>query len=270
MVILVACCLALWLQAAPSQPAATEYVVGPKDVLAVTVFGEPDISGLFTVDSDGTFDFPWIGRVSGRDLTPRGIEEILTKRLADGYLVNPQVNVEVRQFRSQRVFVTGEVRQPGQYPLEGDMALMEVLALAGSLTSSAGSEVLVTRAEPDRAPGERAGPVAKGETIRVNVEDLQRGRSGPRVILRDGDTVFVPKADVFFVTGHVRSPGQYQLTGFLTLRQALSLAGGVSERGAINRVQIERTVDGEKRKFRGSLTEPIKPGDIIIVPQRFF
>ena len=76
-------------------PSASEYVVGPQDVLDVTVFGEAEVSGKFTVEADGTFNFPLIGRVQGGGRTLRRIEQELHDRLADGYFQNPQVSVAV-------------------------------------------------------------------------------------------------------------------------------------------------------------------------------
>jgi polysaccharide export outer membrane protein len=85
-----------------------DYVVGPQDVLTITVFDEPQLSGRFRVDNDGYFAFPFLGRVKGDGLTQRTIEADLRRRLGEGYLKNAQVTVEIEQFRSQNVFVMGD------------------------------------------------------------------------------------------------------------------------------------------------------------------
>ena len=103
---------ALSLAQGPRPPNA-EYTVGVQDRLAITVFGESDLTRLVTVDSDGTFDFPLIGRVKAVGLTARAIEQDVTSRLKNGYLVNPQVTIEVEAYRSQVVYVTGQVRYAG-------------------------------------------------------------------------------------------------------------------------------------------------------------
>ena len=97
-----------------SAQSAADYVVGPQDVLTIQVFDQPDLGGKYTVEADGTFTFPLIGRVKAGGLTLRGFEKRLKKRLADGFFKNPQVTVAVEQYRSQRVFVMGEVRSPGR------------------------------------------------------------------------------------------------------------------------------------------------------------
>jgi len=89
--------------------------------------------------------------------------------------------------------------------------------------------------------------------------------------LQDGDTIFVPKAETFFVSGFVRSPGSYPIDGDLNVLQALALAGGATEQAAQNRITIDRVINGQLThvKIKG-LTDLVKPGDTIIVPRRFF
>src|SRR5438128_1522795 len=120
-----------------------DYVVGPHDVLTITVWDQTDLSGKFAVEADGTFTFPLIGRLKAGGLTLREVEQALKQRLTDGFFKNPQVTVAIEQYRSQRIFIVGEVRQAGTYPLTGDMTLIEALARAGSTTATAGGEALV-------------------------------------------------------------------------------------------------------------------------------
>ena len=100
-------------QGSPVAPPA-DYVVGPQDVLNIAVFGEGDLTKTVTLDADGTFDYPFIGRVKASGLTARRTSEEISSRLKK-YFVNPQVSVEVVKFRSQSVFVFGQVHAPGQY-----------------------------------------------------------------------------------------------------------------------------------------------------------
>src|SRR2546425_1391059 len=84
---------------------AIDYVVGPQDVLTITVWDQADLSGKFAVEADGTFTFPLIGRVKAGGLTLRELEHAVKQRLADGVFRNPQVSVAIEQYRSQRIFV---------------------------------------------------------------------------------------------------------------------------------------------------------------------
>ena len=248
------------------------YVIGPQDVLTITVWDQADLSGKFTVEADGSFSFPLIGRIKAGGLTLRELETSLKKRLADGYFKNPQVSVAIETYRSQRVFVVGEVRNPGTYPLTGDMTLIEVLARAGSTTISASGEAVIVRPPTGNTT---SGPVLPGQgesdVIKVDIKDLQSGVMSRNVALRDGDTIFVLRAESIYVFGQVKNPGAYALQQKDTsVLQALSLAGGVTDRGSTSRIKIVRIVDGKKVEVKAKLTDIVKPGDTIIVPERFF
>ena len=124
---------------APSKNEGPNYIVGPGDVLSGHVLYEPQLSGNFRVENDGQFGYPFLGRVNAGGKTVSSIAALLKERLADGYLRNPQVTVDVEQFRSQSVFVMGEVRTPGKYVLSGSITLLDALAQAGSPTPAAGA-----------------------------------------------------------------------------------------------------------------------------------
>jgi polysaccharide export outer membrane protein len=251
------------------QPAG-DYVIGPHDVLAIQVFDQTDLGGKYTVETDGTFSFPLIGRVTAAGMSLRKFESELKKRLADGYFRNPQVTVAVEQYRSQRVFVMGEVRNPGAVPLTGGMTLIEALARAGSTLSSASGEVAVVRA-PQGAKGPLLpDPEKAAEILRASIRDLEGGSLKQNIELHDSDTIFVPRAESAYVFGQVKSPGAYAIQKDTSVLQALSLAGGVTENGAMNRIKIVRMVNGSKKELKVKLTDLVKPGDTIIVPEKFF
>src|SRR6266566_3649518 len=112
-------------QTLPGAP-VTDYVVGPQDVLMITSYDQADLSGKFAVEADGTFTYPLIGRVKAGGLTLRALEGAIRKQLKDdGYFRNPQITVAVETYKSQRVFIVGEVRAPGTYPLSGNTNLVE-------------------------------------------------------------------------------------------------------------------------------------------------
>lgn len=307
-------------------------MIGPQDVLAITVWDQSDLAGKSAVETDGTFTFPLIGRVKAGGLTLRELEADLIRRLKDGFFVNPQVTVAIEQYRSQRVFVLGEVRTPGPQSLTGDMTLIEALSRAGSTLPSAGDEAVIVRPPAGSAhtplvptpasslpvsSGTRAGgsegrrggsngslddppgwqtdggypsggpspvggasgatadafiaqaKVTQADVIRVDIRDLQKGVLAQNVRLRDGDTVFVPRAPTIFVFGQVRNAGEYPIKSETTVLQALSLAGGVTDRGSTARIRIVRIVSGKKTELRAGLSDRVQPGDTIIVLERF-
>jgi polysaccharide export outer membrane protein len=255
----------------PPEAAPADYVVGPQDVLLITSYDQADLSGKFTVEADGTFTFPFIGRFRAGSLSLRAVEDGLKARLKDeGYFTNPQITVSVEQYRSQKVFVVGEVRTPGPYSLSGSMTLVEALARAGSTLPTASGEAVIVHATSESDGPTLPGQSDPADVIRVDLRDLQRGQFSQNAELRDGDTVFVPRAESVYVFGQVRSPGAYPLQQRnTTVLQALSLAGGVADRGSTSRLRVVRIVDGEKKELRIGLTDLVQPGDTIIVPERF-
>ncbi len=267
--------IAIGLLGAPAQAETANqeetgnYVIGADDVLTVTVFNEPQLSGRFRVENDGQFSYPFLGRIKAGGVTLADLGAVLRGKLADGYLRNPQVTVEVEQFRSQSVFVMGEVRTPGKYVLSGSVTLIEALAQAGSATSAAGGEVLILH---PKKPGDVGSPtlpdLGDADVQRVNLREIEVGRMSRNVTIRDGDTIFVPKADRFFVTGLVRNPGSFVLEPNMTILQAISMAGGVSERGSSRRVRVTRLTGGKRKDLDAKPTDIVQPGDTITVRQR--
>jgi polysaccharide export outer membrane protein len=253
------------------------YVIGPRDVLVITSYDQPDLNGKFTVEGDGSFTYPLIGRVSVAGMTLRGVESSLERALVEqGFFTSPQVIVAIEQYRSRRVYVVGEVRTPGAYSMSGDMRLVEALALAGStLPSASGAAVVVSAPHEgmivDATPESLPDGEDSDHVVRVDLRQLENGDLSQNVPLRDGDTVFVLRAENVYVFGEVKNPGAYPMRdSHTTVLQALSLAGGVTDRGTIGRLRIVRVVDGKKKEIKVEPTDLVEAGDTVVVHQRFF
>ena len=264
-------------------PPPEDYVVGPQDSLVITSYDQPELTGQFTIETDGTFTYPMIGRVSVGGMTLRGVQSAIESRLLEGgFFRAPQVAVAIDQYRSQKIYIVGEVRTPGSYPLSGDMRLVEALALAGSTLATTSGEAVIVRAAnalvvesalvAAGASGATELPDASSDqVVRVDLRDLENGDVSQNVRLRNNDTVFVLRAESVYVFGQVNNPGAYPLRQKDTsVLQALSLAGGVTDRGATGRIRIVRIVDGEKEEVDAELTDYVLPRDTIVVPERFF
>jgi polysaccharide biosynthesis/export protein len=272
----------LFAPAARGQPA--DYLIGPRDVLAVTVINEPTLSGKFTVVADGTMAYPLLGSIKVGGLSVRAAERELTTKLADGFLEKPVVSVLVDQPGSQQVLVIGEVKQAGSYPLMGRTTVLEALLKAGAPTANAGTEALVVRgavpkelaniAADSIGGGNGAGNSAGNAKVqRVNLDALQRGDLTQNVVLEPGDMVFVPHAEPttpVYVTGQVRSPGAYGLAKGTSVLQALAQAGGATDRGSTGRITIVRKVDGKTVELKARLHDQVQPGDTVVVGRRLF
>lgn len=245
-----------------ADPTLTTYQIGAQDQLKITVLDEPSLSQSYRVDSDGSISMDYIGRVRAAGATPADLQERVRALLANGYLKNPQVRVEVESYKSQSVIVSGEVRTPGKLPMTGAMTLLEALAAAGSPTSAASSELTIAHLRRSGGEGDAA-------VTHVNWKDLQLGK-GVDVGLQDGDLINVPKAQTFYIYGQVKNAGTYVFEPGITVQQALAMAGGLTDRGSDRRIRATRFVKGKSLEIALKLNDKVQPGDTITVDQRFF
>lgn len=253
-----------------------EYVIGPKDVLKITVWDHEDLNREVTVSEEGNFSYPLIGKVHADGLTVSELEKEIEKRLSGKYIINPQVNITVKEYKSKQVFVLGEVggtgtgKGPGAYPLIGKTTLMEILAEAGGPTKEAGSEVIIIRPKKKRANPTPLEKASEDEIIRINLRRLLEGDMSQNIVLEPNDTIYVPKAEYFYVFGEVKKPGKYILEKGVTVLKAITIAGGTTEKAAINKTKIVRERAGIKVEIKARMTDPVYPGDTIIVPESLF
>lgn len=240
-----------WVDAA-NVPVPADYPLGARDVLNITVFGEPELSGTFTVTEDDTLRLPELGSIEVAHRSKHELAEYLEERLRDGFLLRPQVTIDVEQHLSQRVDVNGAVENPGAYYLEGSTSLLQLISRTGGI-------------ETDKSIGEIRVRRQDGTEITVNYSNLASG-AVPDVSLQAGDVVLVPEGQQVFVGGEVREPGALLYVEGLTVTQALTRVGGPSEfarlRGAYILRDGERITINLKRILDGRDTNvTMRPGD---------
>ncbi len=260
----------------PTPPApAQEYLVGPGDILQITVYGNEDLSRAPTVQPNGTIGLPLLGDVAVTGLSASEIQRKLTALLARDFLVNPQVEVKVKEYQSQFVSVVGEVNNPGRKPLRGRTRLFDVLIEAGGFTPRASGEVVITRREGTFDNGAHslrlqfsgASPAPKDL---VNLE----------VPLQNGDLITASAKYYVTVEGEVVRPGRYPLEEETTISTAVIAAGGLT-RFAKNDVRIRRVspetgkteiLEVDLKAIRnGKETDLLlRPNDVITVPRKLF
>ena len=178
------------------------------------------------------------------------METQLKKRLKDeGFFNDPQVTVSVETYKSQKLFIVGEVRTPGSYPLVGRHEPRRGAGAGGSTLPTAGGEVVIVRA----AAGKASGPVlptrqAPPTSCAWTSGNCRTARSRENAALRDGDTIFVPRAESVYVFGQVKNPGAYALQQKNTsVMQALSLAGGLTNVGSSTGIRIAASTPAPMR-----------------------
>ena len=149
--------------------------LGPGDVFEVRVYGEETLTGLYRIAEDGSIDFPLVGRVKAEGKTSREIGAFLVERLRDGYLVSPSVSVYVKEYNSRKIFVLGQVKNPGTFPFSVDMNVVEAVALAGGFAPTANHDFVVVTREVDGQETRIPVPVGKiSKGLAANLE-LQAG-----------------------------------------------------------------------------------------------
>ena len=175
--------VALTLSSA-SDPASKAYKIGPRDVLEVTVFKVPDLPKVVQVSEAGTINYPLIGELEAGGRTAREVEQDLTRLLGAKYLQNPQINVLVKEYNSQRITLEGAVKKPGVYPIVGGMSLLQAIATAGGFESNAEETILLVR--------QKAGKSSAGK---FDVSQIRQGKSED-VQLEAGDVIIAPTSDI--------------------------------------------------------------------------
>ena len=252
-----------------------DYMLGPEDMIEITVWGHEDLKRMVPVSLEGTITFPMIGEVRAAGKSTQQLEKELARKLGDGYLKNPQLTVTVKDFKSQKVFVMGEVKSPGTYPVTKENNLLFALSQAGGFTKDAGEEVVVIRPRDPVKQGkmmtlEEAAADKKTTILRVNLKDALGGDRKDNIPIRDGDSIIVPKMPFFFVMGEVKKPGQFPLERGTTVLNGISIGGGLTEKAAPNRTKIVREVEGKKTEIKVNMETLVQAGDTIIVPESFF
>lgn len=230
------------------------YVLGPDDTIQIVVYGQPEAGMTTRIKADGTIVMPLIGTVKAAGLTNIGLARLVTEQLTKGkFLTNPVVNVEIGAFVSRSVNVAGRVTTPGIYPLDRPYRALDMLLRAGWIRDNGATYVYLRR------PGQ--------PEQRLDTEGLVRGDVDRDPVLRAGDTLFVPDADTFFVSGAINRPGSYPVLAGLTVRQALVIAGGVTATGSSNKVGLVR---GGAKEVDADLTQVVQRNDVLIIKERLF
>jgi polysaccharide export outer membrane protein len=259
--LLLACALLAALAgAARAEPRET---LGAGDSIRISVFQNPDLSLETRLSARGTITYPLLGEVALAGQTPAQAGARIAGELRRrDFLRDPQVSVSLLQVRSRQVSVLGEVARPGRYALEdASPRLTDILALAGGIAPGGGDRVIVI--------GRRAGETRK---LEVDVPAMVRsGDLSQDVELQSGDTVYVPRAPMFYVYGEVQRAGAFRLEPGLRVMNALSLGGGLTPRGTERAPRIHRRhADGSVRVIEARLIDPVQPGDVIHFGESLF
>ena len=239
-------------------PAA--YLLGGRDLIEIRVFEHPELSLQARVEADQSVLLPIVGKVFIGGISEQDAAKIIeTAYIAGGVVRNAAVTVRVVEFASKRVSVLGFVGSPGTYTLDRPSTVADLLARAGGPTPDGADYLVFTNYDTE---------TGKSERIRLEVQDiLGLSDAAQNMTVDEGDILFVPKADVFYIYGEVKQAGVFRLYPGITVEQALATAGGVTELGKASSIR-RRNEDGKMKKVE--LTEVVRSGDVLHVPQRIF
>ena len=264
----------------------TNYVLGPEDTITVRVFAADDIPDRpAQLDNDGMVTLPMIGTVHAAGQTIAQLQVSLTAAYKK-YFKDPQVTVQVNDFRSQPVSVAGNVGLPGVVQLRGNRNLMEVIGQAGGLRADAGDSVLVTRnlsEGPIPVSGAFTDPTGKYSVAHINIRNVMNGKNPEgNIQIKPHDVITVPRARMIYVLGNVNRPGGYVMTEneTVSMTQALALAGGWSATAALSGTRILRasTTGPDREQIPANIKKimenkqhdlVMQPDDILYVPNSF-
>lgn len=260
--------LVLWPVAGWAQPTAApaerqEHLLGAGDVIRVSVYQNPDLSLETRLSDQGQVSFPLIGLVSLGGASVGAAQDRIAKALRDGgFVLRPQVNVQVVQIRSAQISILGQVGRPGRYPIEvANSKVSEMIASAGGVVPGGGDVVTLV--------GTRAGKPVKYDIDLPAI--LQSGRSELDVAVTNGDILYVDRAPVIYLYGEVQRPGSIRLERGMTVVQALSQAGGLTQRGTERGMRVHRrNTAGAMQVLELKMNDPILRDDVVYVRESVF
>jgi len=238
------------------------YVIGPEDILDISVWQNETLRRTLPVLPDGKIYFPLIGEIRAAGKTVSQLEKDLNDALGE-YILNPQVSVSVKESNSKKFFVLGQVQHPLVYPMKREVTILEAVSYAGGLTGFADpSNVLLSRGD---------------KTLKLDLFDLfNKGDLSKNMVLEPGDLINIPSINTqkILVFGEINQ-GFVPMTKGLTIAEAMALRGGFRYTSSKWRVKVIRgstsrpevfSVDFDQL-FRGDLSQNmlLEAGDIIFV-----
>ncbi len=238
-------------------------LLGPGDVLKISVYGSSDLDTEAKVSESGNITFPLLGEVAVDGLSPSAAEKKIADLLESGGLLRkPQVSILATSLQSQQVSVLGYVYRQGRYPIEGKRSLIDVLAMAGGANPDGGDLVTLIRADG-------------GESIKKEVIDMyvmiRSNEMSQNLNIHGGDFIYVERAPRFYIYGEVQRAGVFRLERNMTVVQALSVGGGLSPRGTERGVRIQRRdAEGNLQMLEVKLGELVQPDDVVYIRESLF
>jgi len=240
--------------------------IGAGDLVEMSVFDTPELSGKLRVSNTGDVILPLVGTMHLQGLTAGEAQNLIRQKfIAGGFLKDPQITVFISEYATQNVSVVGEVHKPGVYPAFGAHRLLDYLSLAEGLTPLAGTAIVITHSgHPDQP-----------QRVKMTAGAAPQPENNPEIL--PGDTVFVERTGIVYVVGDVARPGGFPMDhdGELTILQALALAQGTNSTAAKGSAKLIRTTPQGRQEIPVDLKKiltakatdlSMQDNDILFVP----
>ncbi|MBN2382179.1 polysaccharide export protein [bacterium] len=261
-----------------------EYLLGPEDSLTIVVTGQNEYQIVkdVVISIDGTFIFDFFGEVKAAGLSTQQLEKVIQSSLSKDFLVDPRVSVSIKDYQSHKIYISGQVNQPGKYIIKRQCALLsEIILEAGGLHGNFRKDAFIIRANNEN------------ENPNIEMIDLyQLLIEGDRVlnipvydkdiiqVFDKGENVFGPQNSIF-IFGEIEKPGMYPFSDDLTVLSAILInGGGFTKVAKKSKVVVKREINDKIESIMINLDDvmqgkkdidiSLKPGDIIQVPRTFF
>jgi len=240
--------------------------IGAGDLVEMSVFDTPELSGKLRVSNTGDVILPLVGTLHLQGLKAEEAQNLIRQNLIDGgFLKDPQVTVFISEYATQGVSIVGEVHKPGNYPAFGAHRLLDYLSLAEGLTPLAGTAIVITHSGHPEQP----------QTVKMAAGAAPQPENNPEIL--PGDTIFVEKTGVVYVVGDVVRPGGFPMDHDeqLSILQAVALAQGVNYTAAKGSVRLIRTTATGRQEIPINLKKifaskaadiAMQDNDILFVP----
>jgi polysaccharide biosynthesis/export protein len=237
------------------------YRLGPGDVVRISVYDHPDLDTVVRIEEDGSVAFPLVGLISLGGMTAREAERSVEEALTRMEIVKfPQVMLIVDAYQSKQVSVLGHLRKPGMYTITRKSTVLDLVSQAGGVSEGGGDVAILTRivdGTPQRTVVELT-PILEGEHNAID----------PEVV--NGDKIFVPAMDTFFIYGQVNRPGMYRVEPNMTVMHALAVAGGLTDKGTERGITVYRESGEGMQGVAAELADGIRSGDVVYVKESLF
>jgi polysaccharide export outer membrane protein len=282
------CQLVLGAETLPAEASAQQlratYTLGPEDLIIVRgMHADEVIDKPFRVEADGNISLPMVGHMRAGGLSIEEFQAALTDQLKRFYK-DPQISVNISEFRSQPVSVGGAVTHPGVLQLQGSKSILEILSMVGGVRPDAGPVVKITRAVewgPIPVEGSHLDETGKFSLAELSLRDLMSAkRPAGNILVRPHDVISVPTSAIVYVLGQVKKTGGFVLGSrpSLSVLEAISMAEGLNPRAAPKNARILRIPEkpGERREeiavdvkkiFAGKAPDiALRGDDILYIP----